>query len=348
MDANQHAEDILSSMSEQEIDEMKQTLQDPNDGNINPNTEQETDFTWSIPPQPHYAPTVPKYGDTNINEDGNCPAMYTRSWSDALVDIVKNHCRKYDIGDTIPKVIFETVAVFYSNDHTHHRSYGDYVDALLICKYFSRLKESKRNQLNETDKAVKKQYKLTKKSVLGTAKIMKALNEYKKSNSFEINGGKEVEDFEVLFVDHEQNKYNLQKHSYPNNIDYTISNDELCIITAVRDTIELNRKHPVTWNGKDAGEVYRAHELVDITHKQYFKTGKTSVRMHTLISYMNKYLFAVDYDNRFAYFMFVFKFFSIVIHDKVEGRLPVERTMKARAIASKYKGILEQFDNSGL
>eukprot|EP01084_Bolivina_argentea_P152761 266408_1 len=334
-------------MSEQEIDEMKQTLQDPNDGNVNPNTEEE-ETDWTLPPRPHYAPSRPKYGDTNINDDGNCPAMYARSWSNALVDIVKNHCRKDDIGDTIPKVIFETVAVFYSNDVTHHRSYSDYVDALLICKYFSRLKETKSKQLNEADKAVKKQYKLTKKSVLGTAKIMKALNEYKKSKNFEINGGKQIDDFEVLFVDHEQNKFNLQKHSYPATIDYTISDDELGIITAVRDTIELNRKNPLTWKGKDVGDTYRTDELMDITHKQYFKTGKTYVRMHTLISYMNKYVFAVDYDNRFAYYMFVFKFFSIIIHDKVEGRVPVERTMKAKAMSGKYKGILEQFDKSGL
>merc|ERR1719384_1379510 len=104
------------------------------------------------------------------------------------------------------------------------------MNALLICKYFSILKGAERKSLNETDKSIKKKYKLLKRSTLTTKKIMNGVKDFNKG-VFKVNG---VKDFEVIFVDHIENKYNLQKYSYPKDIEYKISQDELDIITAIR------------------------------------------------------------------------------------------------------------------
>eukprot|EP01083_Nonionella_stella_P005555 16043_1 len=311
----------------------------------------DTSSLAQLPQLPRYVPTFGKYGDKDINENGNCPAMYNRSWSDTLIDVINNYCRHNDIltqlNQNIPTVVFETIALFYANDITHRRSYQDYVHALLICKYFSKLKETPGSELNANENAIKSKYKLTKKAALTTTKVMKALNDYKKPNSFRINNGDNMEELEIIFVDHVHNKLNLKKYSYPKGIAYKISQDELDIITAVRDTIELNRKHPVRIRGR-IQEYHRSNELVGIVQDQYFKTDKTSIETHIIMNYSNKAIFAIDSNNVFAYFMFVFKFFTIIIHDKLYGDRHTTRTMQARAIASKYRGVLEQFDKSGL
>eukprot|EP01084_Bolivina_argentea_P099995 179650_1 len=144
----------------------------------------DTSSLAQLPQLPRYAPTFGKYGDKDINENGNCPAMYNRSWSDTLIDVINNYCRHNDIltqlNKTIPTVVFETIALFYANDITRRRSYEDYVHALLICKYLSKLKETRKSELNENEKAIKSKYKLTKKAALTTTKVMKALNDLRK------------------------------------------------------------------------------------------------------------------------------------------------------------------------
>jgi len=120
------------------------------------------------------------------------------------------------------------------------------------------------------------------------------------------------------------------------------------LITAIRDTQRLNAENPVFFNGAEAGEHYRSNELISLCQKMHFKTGKKSIRLHTIIEYRDNMLYAVDYDNVYAYFLFVFRFFTIIIHDKMTGDRHTTRTFQSRAIASKYRGILEQFAKSGL
>ena len=131
---------------------------------------------------PSYTPTIPTFGTLNINEEGNCPLIYSKTWSAALFDIIFNFCRRArilaDLDWQIPDSVFSVISMFYCNDITKHRSYRDYVNALLICKHFVFLKGAERKQLSKNNAKIKKKYKLTKKSVLTTKKIMSALKQF--------------------------------------------------------------------------------------------------------------------------------------------------------------------------
>ena len=293
--------------------------------------------------------------DLNINEENKCPVMYNYSWSQCLNDIVMNFLRKNgiltDFEDfIIPKSVYDVIAQFYSNDSTKYRSYNDYMNAILICKYFSSLKQIK-SPLNENDINVKTKYKLTKKASLTTTKIFKALNDYKdkdKDKTFKIFNDKQIDNFQVLFIDHDINKFNLKKYSYPKDTVYNISSDELEIITAIRNQIKKGQDLYVD-NDKTYKVTLLSKEMKKITQKGYFKTGKTSIKHHTIIEYRDKALFAVDYSFEYCYFLFVFRFFTIIIHDYLgSDKRHTTRTMEARVIANRYRGILQQFDESGL
>ena len=135
--------------------------------------------------QKEYIPSVPTLSELDINKEDNLPSMYKITWSKCLRNIVLNFLRTngilIDFEDIIiPKSIYDLIAQFYSNDITKRRSYEDYMNAILICKYFSELKLTKQVELsNENDKNVKLKYKLTTKSSLTTSKIFKALKDFK-------------------------------------------------------------------------------------------------------------------------------------------------------------------------
>ena len=289
--------------------------------------------------------------DFNINKTNRCPVMYNYSWSQCLNDIVMNFLRSNgiltDFEDVIiPKSVSDVIALFYSNDSTKYRSYDDYMNAILICKYFSSLKQIK-HPLNENDINVKKEYKLSKKASLTTSKIFKALKDFK-DNRFKIFNDKQIDNFQVLFIDHDINKFNLQKYSYPENTVYNISSDELQIITAIRNQIK-NGEHSYIEDDATYKAILLSTEMKKIMEKGNFKTGKTSIRLHTIIEYRNKALFAVDYSFEYCYFLFVFRFFTIIIHDYLgSDKRHTTRTMEARVIANRYRAILQQFDQSGL
>merc|ERR1712228_609033 len=251
-----------------------------------------------------------------------------------------------DLDYQVPKAVFSVISMFYSNDITKNRSYRDYVNALLICKHFVFLKGTERNKLNDNNKKIKKNYKLTKKSVFTTKKIMAALKQFddEKHTILDVPMDK-LSDFEIIFVDHIENKFNLKRYSYPNGTEYTLSEDELDIITAIRDTQQLNKLHPIFYNGTKSA-YYRSNELISLTRKMNFKTGKTSIRYHTIIEYRDNMLYGVDYENIYSYFLFVFRFFTIIIHDKMTGDRHTTRTFQSRSIAAKYRGILDQFDRT--
>ena len=154
-------------------------------------------------------------------------------------------------------------------------------------------------------------------------------------------------DFEIAFVDHVENKLSLKRYSYPKGAEYKISQNELELIAAIRDTQQLNRAHPLFFDGVKS-EYHRSKELVALIEKMHFQTGKESIRLHTIIEYRDNMLYAVDYENVFSYFLFVFRFFTIIIHDKMTGDRHTTRTFQSRSMAAKYRGILEQFALSGL
>lgn len=135
------------------------------------------------------------------------------------------------------------------------------------------------------------------------------------------------------------------------DVSYNISKEERNIIASVRDTIKVNVSPP--WvvdetTGTKYQMFYETPELRDILQKMNFKSGKESIRLHTIIEYRDKAIFALDYSHTFIYFLFVFKYFTIIIHDKVTAERHTTRTLDGRAMANRYRGILEQFDKSGL
>eukprot|EP01084_Bolivina_argentea_P090329 162811_1 len=314
------------------------------------NVNEETDYSKL---RPSYEPTIPLFSDIDINDEKNCPAMYKQSWSDTLYDIVNNFLRKNDIlkdcNQIIPKSMYEIIISFYINDITKNKSFKDYMNAVLICKYFSVLKQTPRADLkNPNDLEVKKKYKLVKKGAWTSKKIFNALKDYN-AKEFEIN----VSDFEILFVDHNLSKNNLGLFSFPKDVNYNLSKQEAHIIAAIRDTIKINEK-PVIIERVHHGHkveyplVFQSNELLEILKKGNFKSGKTSIRLHTIVECRDKAIFALDYTHTFVYFLFVFKYFTIIIHDKATAERHTTRTMQAKTIAGRYRGILGQLDKSGL
>lgn len=222
------------------------------------------------------------------------------------------------------------------------RSFSDYVNALLIAKYFSALKVST-GTLSEGDKAVKKKYGMKKKASLTASKVFKALKDYK-ANEFEIS---HIEGFEIFMVDHQLNKVNVKAYSYPKDATYNITDDELKIITAIRDSLQLQRQWEQDMDDQYHGVVIHTPGLTEILKKGNFKSGKASIRLHTIIEFRDKTLFAVDYEKESIYFLFVLKWFSVIIHDKVHGNWAM-RSQQGRVIGGRYRSILQQLDRSGL
>eukprot|EP01084_Bolivina_argentea_P209699 357139_1 len=293
---------------------------------------------------PPYTATVLLRNDVDINKD--CPRMYTQSWSATLHDVIHNFCRNNGIleacNQVIPKAMFDVIAFHYSNDITKSKSFDDYINGLRICKYMSSLKHTKKQNLTkDNDLSIKQKYKLSKKAAFPMTKVFKALKDYN-AEPFEINVKNNLE---IIFIDHELNKCNLKKYSYPKDIAYTLSEQERRIIASIRDTIEVN-KVPHYIDGHVM--TFQTNELHEILKKGNFKSGKESIRLHTIIEYRNKALFAMDYSFTYLYFMFVFKYFTIIIHDQVSIQNHVTRTMEAKVIANRYRGILKEFDDSGL
>jgi len=288
--------------------------------------------------------TVPELSEIDIND--NVPGMYTRSWSETLRCIVMYEVRKLGVvTEEIPTAVFDVIAELYSNDHTKNRTFTDYVDALLISKYFSALKATKRAQLSEQDLAVKTKYGMKKKAALTKSKVFIALKDYK-ADGFAVA---DLDDFEIYIVDHELNRVNLKAFSYPKGAEYNISDDELRIISATRDTLQLQSQWEQEMDEAFHGITLHSSELTDILKKGNFKSGKASIRLHTIIEFRDKMLFAMDYNMENIYFLFVLKWFSVIIHDKVRGNVAAQaRTMEARVIGGRYRSILEQLDQSGL
>ena len=96
------------------------------------------------------------------------------------------------------------------------------------------------------------------------------------------------------------------------------------------------------------GTVLHSKELQSIIKKGNFKSGKASIRLHTIMNLWERCLYAIDYGNEYIYLLFVFNYFSLIIHDRVDAESPLQRTMVARSTAEKYKSILQQFISSGL
>merc|ERR1712154_402939 len=55
-------------------------------------------------------------------------------------------------------------------------------------------------------------------------------------------------------------------------------------------------------------------ELKAILRRGNFKSGKESIRLFTIIECRDGHLFAMDYEHKNNYYLFVFKWFSIIIH----------------------------------
>merc|ERR1711990_1091990 len=79
-----------------------------------------------------------------------------------------------------------------------------------------------------------------------------------------------------------------------------------------------------------------------------FKTGKKSVRLYTIVSYRDRHLFAMDYENEHAYYLYVFKWFSVIIHDTMPKVRHTTRTMIGKVLGQRFEGILQQLRRSGL
>jgi len=304
-----------------------------------------------------YVNSEPVLSDLDINEDANCPIMYKQSWSNTLNDIVTNFLRNVGILQSfedviIPRIILDEIAKFYSNDVTKYRSFEDYMHAILICKYFSMLKQTRKPD-NDNDRKVQVDYKLTKKATLTTTKILKALEDFKQGK-FQLFNGATHEDLEVYFIDHTVNKVNLQRFSYPKGATYTTSEDELALITALRDATKFvdEIKPSIGWDPEqeDIWGILPEHaELRKRVSTGYFKSAKTGTKWHMMVNHKKNGVFALDDGRMSCYLLFVYRFFSIIIHEKMnEKEPPAVRKMAANVVGSRYRAILEQLEQSGL
>ena len=227
---------------------------------------------------------------------------------------------------------------------TKSRSFSDYVDSVLICKYFSALRETEEAQ-NENDRKIKRKYPETvrpkkggKSNAITANKVFRALRDYK-TGAFEIG---DIKNIEILFVDHALSRFNLQKHSFPKDATYCISNDEKKMIEALRESIKLTEE-----NEDDIIEVVHSEDWQRIQQKMEFKSGKDSIiGLHSIFTFQDKdkMVFAATKKHQWMYFLFVFRWFSIIIHEKLERGGHLE----SRAIQSRYMDIFKQLNQSGL
>ena len=285
------------------------------------------------------------------------------------MDIVRNYCRQIGIFPQmdIPNSIFEVIAEHYTGDVMKFKTIPDYLDALMISKKFSRLKAVDASELGEHDKALKKQYKLTPKSHLSAPKIFKALRDYqaKKFELFDAKQNGKSPGFEIIFVDHVLSRMNLKQFSFPKSLEYQCSNEELKIIKVIRDesiaerkkasmldevkkkkTAMLNELKPSRW----ANQVkVLSPELKAILKRGNFKSGKESIRLFTIIECRDNHLFAMDYGHKNNYYLFVFKWFSIIIHaENATNMRHTTRTMAGRILRNRFEDILKDLYRSGL
>jgi len=291
---------------------------------------------------PEYEATAPVISKDDINDANITPKMYTQPWSDTLNDIVMSYCRENGILEqmeqVIPTTIIHTVAEFYSGDKTKKRTFSDFIDALLICRYFSSLKRTK--PADAEDKRVRKLFKLDKRKTTVTASLVfRALQAYKKGEFQILNSTEAIEtNFKVAIVDHELNRCNLQKLSFPRDLKLNISEDEAAMIAAVRDSLRLHS------NLRDL----HSTELQAIMKRGHFEAGKAPLEENggrfKIISLWQQCVTAVGEDGERVYMLFVGRFFSVIIRDK-----PAEfHTLTNRSTMDRYRAILEQLQQSGL
>eukprot|EP01084_Bolivina_argentea_P074587 135292_1 len=288
------------------------------------------------------APLAPESKEKqSMKDDRDCglQKIYTQTWSQTLHDIVFNFLRKNDyLPDTndsnqlktAPKSVLDIIAKYYANDQTNYKTFNDYITAIILCKYLSLIKKMKTKHLKDTKFAkIKKEYNLKKSNALTAKKVFKVLKDYK-MNKFKIDFSI-IDEFYVLFIDQNYGE-NILSMSYPNTFKYILLSDELQILKGMKQYD------------------YDKSLLNQINSKGYFDTGtqNPAIRYHTMIDCEKDYVYALDYPGNYSYFIFRFKFFSIVIHDVIKSQSNIERKMEGNIAANQYRSLMEQWIDSGL
>merc|ERR1712157_675418 len=138
---------------------------------------------------------------------------------------------------------------------------------------------------------------------------------------------------------------------FPPDMEYRLSNEEIKIIAALRLAAKMNAlrnsigKNKCPETGFELERSLSSPELA-ILRKGNFKSGKESIRLFTIVDYRDSHLLAMDYEHEHAYHLWVFRFFTIIIHDTLPD-VPM-KTMYGKLLGQRFEGILEQLYHSGL
>merc|ERR1712212_648603 len=112
-------------------------------------------------------------------------------------------------------------------------------------------------------------------------------------------------------------------------------------IAAVRDSLHITQK-------ANDEMPYHSKEMQALMKHGNFVSGNASLGELKILNFWQQCVSAIDTANEHIYLLFVGRFFSVIIHDRVMTKNPLEMTMEAKATTERYRLILEQLQQSGL